>query len=71
MKIRILRQTMAGGCVVRVGEVIETSLDDAKFLIGIGKAEQVIEEPVAKALVEEPVKSTPTPSKRRKTSDNS
>jgi hypothetical protein len=66
MKIRILRQTMAGGCVVRVGEVLEASLDDAKFLIGIGKAEQVIEEPVAKALVEEPVKSTPTPSKRRK-----
>ena len=43
---------MAGGCVVRVGEVLEASLDDAKFLIGIGKAEQVIEEPVAKALVE-------------------
>ena len=57
---------MAGGCVVRVGEVFEASLDDAKFLIGIGKAEQVI-----KAPVEEPVKSTPTPSKRRKTSDNS
>ena len=62
---------MAAGCVVRVGEVIEASLDDAKLLIGIGKAEQVIEKPVIKALVEEPVKSTPTPSKRRKPSDNS
>ena len=62
---------MAGGCVVRLGDVIEASPDDAKFLIGIGKAEQVIEEPVAKALVEELVKSTPTPSKRRKISDNS
>ena len=52
---------MAGGCVVRVGEVLEASLDDAKFLIGIGKAEQVIQAPV-----EEPIKTTPTPSKRRK-----
>jgi hypothetical protein len=61
MKIRILRQTMAGGCVVRVGEVLEASLDDARLLIGIGKAEQVIQAPV-----EEPIKITPTPSKRRK-----
>ena len=52
---------MAGGCVVRVGEVLEASLDDAKFLIGIGKAKQVIQAPV-----EEPIKTTPTPSKRRK-----
>jgi hypothetical protein len=66
MKIRILRQTMAGGCVVRMGDVIEASPDDAKFLIGIGKAEQVTEAPV-----KEPIKSTPTPSKRRKTNDNS
>ena len=52
---------MAGGCVVCVGEVIEASLDDARLLIGIGKAEQVIQAPV-----EEPIKITPTPSKRRK-----
>ena len=52
---------MAGGCVVRMGDVIEASPDDARLLIGIGKAEQVI-----KAPVEEPVKTTPTPSKRRK-----
>jgi hypothetical protein len=61
MKIRILRQTIANGCVARMGDVIEASPDDARLLIGIGKAEQVIEAPV-----EEPVKSTPTPSKRRK-----
>jgi hypothetical protein len=53
MKIRILRQTMAGGCVARVGEVIEASPSDAKFLIGIAKAEEFIE-------------TIPTPSKRRK-----
>ena len=54
---------MAGGCVVRIGDVIEASLDDARLLIGIGKAEQVIQAPV-----EEPIKTTPTPtpSKRRK-----
>jgi hypothetical protein len=52
---------MAGGCVACMGDVIEASPDDARLLIGIGKAEQVIEAPV-----EEPVKSTPTPSKRRK-----
>jgi hypothetical protein len=61
MKIRILRQTMAGGCVVRMGDVIEASPSDARLLIGIGKAEQVIQAPV-----EEPIKITPTPSKRRK-----
>jgi hypothetical protein len=65
MKIRILRQTMAGGCVVRMGDVIEASPDDARLLIGIGKAEQITEAPV-----KEPVKTTPTPSKRRKTNDN-
>jgi len=66
MKIRILRQTMADGCVVRMGDVIEASPDDARLLIGIGKAEQVTEAPVI-----EPIKPTPTPSKRRKPSDNS
>ena len=48
---------MAGGCVARVGEVIEASPSDARFLIGIAKAEQVIEEPI---------QTIPTPSKRRK-----
>lgn len=52
---------MAGGCVVCMGDVIEASPDDARLLIGIGKAEQVAEAPV-----KEPIKTTPTPSKRRK-----
>jgi hypothetical protein len=52
---------MLAGRVVRVGDVIEASPDDARLLIGIGKAEQVTEAPV-----KEPVKTTPTPSKRRK-----
>jgi hypothetical protein len=56
---------MAGGCVACIGDVIEASPNDARLLIGIGKAEQVTEAPVI-----EPIKSTPTPSKRRKTSDN-
>ena len=61
MLIQVLRQTMLAGRVVRVGDVIEASPDDARLLIGIGKAEQVTEAPV-----KEPVKTTPTPSKRRK-----
>jgi hypothetical protein len=56
---------MLAGQVVRVGDVIEASPDDARLLIGIGKAEQITEAPV-----KEPVKTTPTPSKRRKTNDN-
>jgi hypothetical protein len=53
MMIRILSQTMAGGCVARVGEVLEASPSDAKFLIGIAKAEEFIQ-------------AISTPSKRRK-----
>ena len=56
---------MAGGCVARIGDVLEASPDDARLLIAIGKAEQVTEAPV-----KEPAKNTPTPSKRRKISDN-
>jgi len=52
---------MAGGCVARIGDVIEASPNEARLLIGMGKAEQVTEAPV-----EEPIKTTPTPSKRRK-----
>jgi hypothetical protein len=73
MKIRILRQTMLGGTVARVGDVLEASLPDSQYLIGINKAERVIEEPPKKeeTIVEPeapaccpPVKPT---SKRRKT----
>jgi hypothetical protein len=61
MLIQVLRQTMLAGRVVRVGDVIEASPDDARLLIGIGKAEQFTEAPV-----KEPVKTTPTTSRRRK-----
>jgi hypothetical protein len=38
MLIKVLRQTMLAGQVVRFGEVLEASPSDAKLLIGIGKA---------------------------------
>lgn len=38
MLIRVLRQTMLSGRVVKVGDVLEASPSDAKLLIGIGKA---------------------------------
>lgn len=72
MKIRILKQTMLGSTVVRVGDVVEASLPDAQFLTGIAKAEKFVEmpsieeEPIVEpeAPVRPPVKPT---SKRRKT----
>ena len=41
MLIKVLRQTMLAGRVVRVGDVIEASSSDAKLLIGIDKAIEV------------------------------
>ena len=38
MLIEILRQTMLAGQVAKVGDVLEASPADAKFLIGIAKA---------------------------------
>ena len=38
MLIEILRQTMLAGQVAKVGDVLEASPTDAKFLIGIAKA---------------------------------
>lgn len=55
MKIRILKQTQLGSTIVRVGEVIEASLTESQFLIGIGKAERVIDEPLK---IEEPIVTT-------------
>ena len=40
MLIEILRQTMLAGQVAKVGDVLEASPTDAKFLIGIAKAIQ-------------------------------
>lgn len=42
MLIKILRQTMLQGLVVRVGDVVKASPADAKLLIGIGKAIETI-----------------------------
>jgi hypothetical protein len=68
MKIRILKQTQLGSTIVRVGEVVEASPTESQFLIGIGKAERVIDEP---SKAEEPIVTTeaeiPKP-KPRKTS---
>ena len=41
MKIRILRQTSIHGQPARVGDVIDASEADARYLVGIGKAEEV------------------------------
>lgn len=38
MLIKVLRQTMLSGRVVKIGEVLDASPSDAKLLIGIGKA---------------------------------
>ena len=72
MKIRILKQTMLGATVVKVGDVVEAPLPDAQLLIGIAKAEKYVEtssireESIAEpeALSCPPVKPS---SKRRKT----
>ena len=55
MFIKVLRQTMLAGQVVRVGDVIEASPADAKFLIGINKAVEFLT----------PETIPPTPPKRR------
>jgi hypothetical protein len=41
MLIKVLRQTMLAGQVVRIGDVLEASLSDARLMIGIGKAIEV------------------------------
>lgn len=45
MKIRIKRQTKAGGQVRAVGEEIDVSDADARYLIGCKKAEPVDPKP--------------------------
>jgi hypothetical protein len=42
MLIKVLRQTMLSGRVVKIGEVLEASPSDAKLLIGIGKAAEAV-----------------------------
>lgn len=43
MLIEILRQTVLAGQIAKVGDVLEASPADAKFLIGIAKAIQATE----------------------------
>lgn len=44
MKVKILRNTSAGGQSLEAGKVYEISEKDANILIGLKKAESVIEE---------------------------
>jgi hypothetical protein len=64
MLIKVLRQTMLAGQVVRIGEVHEASLPDAKLLIGIGKAVEVAEK--VTDLVEVITQPAPKPSSPRR-----
>jgi hypothetical protein len=67
MLIKVLRQTMLAGRVVKTGEVLEASPSDAKLLIGIGKAVEAIAL-VADVVQEkpEPVRKPSTPRRRAK-----
>jgi hypothetical protein len=64
MLIKVLRQTMLAGQVIRLGEVHEASPADAKFLIGIGKAVEVADK--VADLVEVITQPTPKPSTPRR-----
>lgn len=47
MKIRILKQTSIAGAPARVGDVVDVSEPDARYLLGVGKATIEVEETVA------------------------
>lgn len=64
MLIKVLRQTVLAGQVIRLGEVHEASSSDAKFLIGIGKAVEVADK--VADLVEVIAQPTPKPSTPRR-----
>ncbi len=59
--------------MARVGDIIDAPLPESQYLIGIGKAEKVIDEPspVEEPIVTpDPVSCPPVkPTKRRKTND--
>lgn len=57
MKIQILKQTSIAGVPARVGDVVEVTEADARFLLGVGKA---IEAPAV-----EPPPSVEAPAKRK------
>jgi hypothetical protein len=64
MLIKVLRQTMLAGQVIRLGEVHEASPSDAKLLIGIGKAVEVADK--VADLVEVIAQPAPKPSTPRR-----
>jgi hypothetical protein len=43
MKIRILRNTVAGGESVKAGDVVEASEADIRYLVAVKKAERATE----------------------------
>lgn len=47
MKILVIKNTVAGGRPVEVGDVIDVSDHDARFLIAIGKAVKAIDQPAS------------------------
>ena len=49
MKVKILRNTVANGQPVEVGQIVDVSESDAAMLIGIGKAEAVNEKAIETA----------------------
>lgn len=67
MLIKVLRQTVLAGQVIRLGEVHEASPSDAKFLIGIGKAVEVADK-VADLVevISQPAPKPSTPRRRAK-----
>jgi hypothetical protein len=64
MLIKVLRQTMLAGQVIRLGEVYEASPNDAKLLISIGKAVEVADK--VADLVEVITQPAPKPSTPRR-----
>lgn len=66
MKIRILRQTSIYGQPARVGDVIDASEADARYLVGISKAEEVKDAGLCPVVLGEPAPvEAPKPRSRK------
>ena len=62
MKIQIIRNTVAQGRPVFIGEeVVEISTDEARLLIGMGKAVPVVEKAIPAAAVLPPAETAVLP----------
>lgn len=44
MKIKVLKDTVAGGQAVKAGQVVDASDADARYLLAVGKAEEMTTE---------------------------